>query len=77
MPKHRLLIYVEGGVVQDVLTPDNPEHFDVIIKDVDNDSQDDRLVTWAPVGAMTREEWKRHVKLADTEDYEPEEKEDA
>ena len=74
--KLRLFIYVEGGVVQDVLTPDDDDDFEIIIKDVDGDSELDRVVFHPPVDYMSEENWAKIVKQAKAHEFEPEEEED-
>lgn len=59
--KKRLLIFVEGGVVQDVYTPDTPEQFEVLLKDVDND-EGEQVVELGLPSELTEAEWEKYVK---------------
>lgn len=70
--KLRLFIYVEGGVVQDVLTPDDDDDFEIIIKDVDGNSELDRVVFHPPVDYMSEDDWAKIVKQAEAHELEPE-----
>lgn len=74
--KLRIFIYVEGGVIQDVLTPDNDDDFEIIVKDIDNDEEGSPVVYHPPVDYMSEKDWDKIVKLAAAHEYEPEEEDD-
>ena len=74
--KLRIFIYVEGGVIQDVLTPDDDDDFEIIVKDIDNDEEGSKCVFHPPVDYMSESDWEKLVKLAEAHEFEPEEDED-
>lgn len=71
MISKRLLIFIEGGVVQALLSPDREKDFDIIIKDVDRIQEGENPCFFMPVDSgLTEEEWQEYVDAANEEEDE-------
>jgi len=70
----RLLIYEEGGVIQHIMTPDNPEGFNVIVVSADPKADDntEKAVWVFSVGHISEKDWTRAVEEAGCQESEVE-----
>jgi hypothetical protein len=74
--KLRIFIYLADGVIQDVLTPDDDDDFEIIVKDIDGDTELSHVVYRPPVDYMSEKDWEKIDELVAAPEYEPEEDED-
>lgn len=56
MLKTRLLIYVRGGVIQQIETPDDPDSLTVLIED-----HDDEVTYNAGIATCDEEDWDEYL----------------
>lgn len=62
---HRLFISIQGGVVQEISSPNDSDSFEVILQELDEEESGDegRVINFYTVDRCSEEDWNFNVKL--------------